>query len=277
MTVARRSDKPRSGASDDSRAARPATPAANLTPTAVGIAAHPAPGPSRWNGRTRFPAPLPWLWLFGALLLAGCAGQPAPQPQATPAQAHQDLLGRIARDHGPEAAQRVERWFDIIDRGRAAADAERLQLANGFFNRARFTTDTEVWQRDDYWATPIEFLIEDAGDCEEFAIAKYFTLTGMGIAEDALRITYAKALGLDQPHMVLAWYPTPAADPLILDNLDPRILPASQRPDLSPVYSFNGADLWLARNRREQVRSGDAASLSHWRQLRDRLARQLGP
>lgn len=218
---------------------------------------------------------LPRALIVAALLLAGCAGQ-APRPEPVPA-APERLIQRIERENGPQAAARASHWFALIERGRSASDAERLQLANSFFNRARFTTDAEIWQREDYWATPIEFLIEDAGDCEEFAIAKYFTLTEMGIAEDALRITYVKALSLDQPHMVLAWYDAPAADPLVLDNLDPRILPASQRPDLTPVYSFNGSDLWLARNRREQVRSGDAATLSHWRQLRDRLARQLGP
>lgn len=256
----RRSDNPRSGASDDSGAA------------------HPAPGPSPWNGRIRCPAPLPWLWLLGALLLAGCAGQPSPPPLVVPEKSVSErLIETVARDHGAQAAARVRRWFELMEQGRTLPDPMRLQLTNQYFNSARFTTDYAVWQKEDYWATPVEFLIEDAGDCEEFAIAKYITLTRMGIADSALRITYVKALTLDQPHMVLAWYETPAADPLILDNIEPRILPASQRPDLIPVYSFNGSDLWLARNRREQIRSGDAATLSHWQQLRERLARQLGP
>lgn len=218
---------------------------------------------------------LPRALILAALLLAGCAGQPAPRPEPVPT-APERLIQRIERENGPQAA-RVSHWFALIEQGKSAPDPERLRLANNFFNGARFTTDMEVWQKEDYWATPVEFLIEDAGDCEEFAIAKYFTLTRMGIADSALRVTYVKALTLDQPHMVVAWYQTPAADPLILDNIEPRILPASERPDLIPVYSFNGADLWLARNRREQVRSGDAATLSHWQQLRERLARQLGP
>lgn len=208
------------------------------------------------------------------LLIAGCAGQPGTRPAPVPI-ASEHLVQAVEREHGPQAAARVSRWFELIEQGKSTPDAERLSLANRFFNEARFTTDQEVWQREDYWATPIEFLIADAGDCEEFAIAKYFTLTRMGIADTALRITYVKALSLDQPHMVLAWYGSPTADPLILDNLDPRIRPAGQRPDLIPVYSFNGADLWLARNRREQVRSGDAATLSHWQQLRSRLAGQM--
>src|SRR5690606_15984614 len=149
--------------------------------------------------------------------------------------------------HGVLAAERVRRWFRVIETGHKTHDSTRLQLANDIFNQSRFTTDAEVWQQPDYWATPTDFLIADAGDCEEFAIAKYFTLIEMGMADTVLRITYVKALTLDQPHMVLAWYQTPAAEPLILDNLDPRILPASQRPDLIPVYSFNATDLWVAR------------------------------
>ena len=211
------------------------------------------------------------------LLLAACAGQPTPRPPPEP-DGRQLLLQRLEREHGAQAAERVRRWFRVIETGQNVDDRTRLQLANDFFNQPRFTTDDEIWQREDYWATPVEFLIADAGDCEEFAIAKYFTLVDMGMADAALRITYVKALTLNQPHMVLAWYETPAADPLILDNLEPRILPASQRPDLIPVYSFNGTELWLARSRREQVRSGDAASLSQWRDLRERFARQLaGP
>lgn len=208
--------------------------------------------------------------MVAALLLAGCAGQPLPRPEPVPT-----LIERIKSENGPQAAARVSHWFALIEQGRSMPDAERLRLANNFFNAARFTTDLEIWQKEDYWATPVEFLIKDAGDCEEFAIAKYFTLTRMGIADSAVRVTYVKALTLDQPHMVLAWYETSAADPLILDNIEPRILPARERPDLIPVYSFNGSDLWLARNRREQVRSGDAATLSHWQQLRERLAREM--
>ena len=75
--------------------------------------------------------------------------------------------------------------------------------------------------------------------------------------------------------MVVAWYQTPAADPLILDNIEPRILPASQRTDLIPVYSFNGTTLWLARTRKEQVVSGSANQLEQWRELRRRLSELL--
>ncbi|MBI2783319.1 MAG: transglutaminase-like cysteine peptidase [Gammaproteobacteria bacterium] len=208
-------------------------------------------------------------------MLAGCAGQPAPRPPPAPPAASQRLIQTIERENGPQAAARVRYWFALIEQGKSAPDAERLRLANNFFNAARFTTDMEVWQQQDYWATPIEFLIKDAGDCEEFAIAKYFTLLRMGIGEDAMRITYVRARTLHQPHMVLAWYPAPDDEPLILDNIEPRILPAGERPDLTPVYSFNGTTLWLARTRKEQVASGSAAQLEQWHELQRRLSELL--
>jgi len=185
--------------------------------------------------------------------------------------------------HDPLRA-RLERWAWLVALGRAGDLGDPvhasmlLDTVNDFFNGARYESDDLGCDEVDRWSTPLEFITRDAGDCEEFAIAKYFTLIEMGMADTVLRITYVKALTLDQPHMVLAWHQTPAAEPLILDNLDPRILPASQRPDLIPVYSFNATDLWVARSRHEQVRSGDAATLSHWRQLQERLTRQLtGP
>ncbi|MBI4206399.1 MAG: transglutaminase-like cysteine peptidase [Betaproteobacteria bacterium] len=103
------------------------------------------------------------------------------------------------------------------------------------------------WGKEDYWATPIEFLSTNAGDCEDFSIAKYFTLRALGVPDDRLRLTYVKELvQYNQAHMVVAYFPSPDAEPLVLDNINKTIQPASARSDLLPVYSFNGSNLWLA-------------------------------
>src|SRR5690606_3765884 len=95
-----------------------------------------------------------------------------------------------------------------------------------------------------------------------------FTLRELGVPDEQLKITYVKALEQNQAHMVLAYYETAEAEPLILDNLKPDVLPASARPDLVPVYSFNGEGLWLAKMRdREDRRIGDADSLDSWQAL----------
>ena len=130
---------------------------------------------------------------------------------------------------------------------------QQLERTNTFFNRRlRFEDDLEIWKIKDYWATPIESLSRRAGDCEDFAIAKYVTLRLLGIPDDKLRLIYVRAqIGgsssrVSQAHMVLGYFETPTADPLVLDNLTGEVRPATRRPDLTPVFSFNSAGLWVA-------------------------------
>ena len=228
--------------------------------------------------------------ITGLVLLSSCASRPPPAPtpvdqqsrsQTTPPGEisepdYQQLIADVKRQHGPVAAARVSYWADIIENGKHQQDLEKLQHTNRFFNDAQFLSDQEIWQQADYWATPVEFLIRDAGDCEDFSIAKYLTLDLMGVDIDKMRITYVKAESLDQPHMVLAYYASPTDTPLILDNINPLILPADQREDLTPVYSFNGRTLWLARSRNEQVASGDVQQIKLWRDLKKKIIWEFG-
>ena len=128
------------------------------------------------------------------------------------------------------------------------------------------------WGVPDYWATPLELIGSNGGDCEDFAIAKYFTLRELGIPDERLRITYVKAYlrasNQVQSHMVLSYYASPDAEPLLLDNLTDAIQSAAQRSDLLPTYSFNAAGLWSAKEREAGRRLGDADTLRAWRNLR---------
>ena len=169
------------------------------------------------------------------------------------------------------AEARLRRWYELIAAGPSLDAAEKLRRVNEFFNGARFLSDQELYGVADYWATPEEFIAHDAGDCEDFAIAKYFTLKAMGMEPAKLRITYVKSLTLNQAHMVLAYYATPDSEPLILDNLNQLIKPAGERPDLRPVYSFNTEALWLSRTRSEQIQAGNPGQLQQWRQMVARL------
>ncbi|MEA3221250.1 transglutaminase-like cysteine peptidase [Immundisolibacter sp.] len=182
-----------------------------------------------------------------------------------------DTLRAIERRYGPAAARRVLDWRQLIDTARDRPLPARLQAVNDFFNQLLFVDDIIHWHKSDYWATPVEFLATDGGDCEDFAIAKYFTLLELGVPESRLQITYVKALRLNQAHMVLAYYANPAADPLVLDNLVPDVLPGSSRDDLVPVYSFNGQGLWISRARGRGKRVGGSERLSLWRDLMTRM------
>ena len=181
------------------------------------------------------------------------------------------LLEYVEREFGDDARDRLENWEALVAEHEASPEPLQLQAVNRFFNRRDFRSDLSHWGEADYWATPVEFLATDAGDCEEYANAKYMTLRAMGVSDQRMRITYVDARHLNQAHMVLAYYPEPGAEPLILDNLVDSIQPASQRTDLSPVYSFNGSDLWLSRDSQEDRRIGTADDVAEWRHLRDRM------
>ncbi|MDU1061290.1 MAG: transglutaminase-like cysteine peptidase [Leclercia adecarboxylata] len=171
----------------------------------------------------------------------------------------------------PAARQRIDEWAALLNNPAQGTIQDKLKQVNQFFNaRMAFRDDIVVWKQQDYWATPNEFLRKGAGDCEDFALAKYFTLREMGVPANQLRITYVKALELNQAHMVVTWYSTPTAIPLVLDNLKTAILPATQRTDLLPVYAFNGEGLWLPQSGGNK-RVGDSKRLSRWQDLLTRM------
>ncbi len=187
-----------------------------------------------------------------------------------------EVIRAVQNKYGASAAQRVYEWQRLMSENKGRSEQEKLRMVNDFFNRLRFSSDIELWGKVDYWATPIEAMGKGAADCEDYSIAKYFTLKELGVPDSKMRIMYVKALRLDQAHMVLTYYPKPGAVPLVLDNLDKRILSANRRTDLAPVYSFNGDGLWLAKSRGAGQRVGTSKRINLWQDLKARMKRENG-
>ncbi|WP_116369139.1 transglutaminase-like cysteine peptidase [Parahaliea mediterranea] len=195
------------------------------------------------------------------------------------AQVNLDRMQQLAQSrYGNHTANTVAQWRDLIAAISTLPDEQRVERVNAFFNkRIRWQQDIDIWGQNDYWATPLETMARRTGDCEDFSIAKYMTLLLAGTAIDKLRITYVKAqmggsLGKHyEAHMVLAYYPTPAADPLILDNMVDIVRPASKRPDLKPVFGFNSKGLWVGGAAAPASRD-PGAKLSRWRDLLQRMS-----
>lgn len=187
-----------------------------------------------------------------------------------------EMVQWVRAQYGDQAVGRMQAWQQLMARQQSLSETEKLDQVNRFFNQLRYRSDLSIWGQSDYWATPLEALGRGEADCEDYSIAKYFTLREMGVAEERMRIMYVKALDLDQAHMVLAYYADEDAIPLLLDNLRGEIVPADQRGDLAPVYSFNGEGLWLAKQRGNGERLGSSSRLSLWQEMRARMSMQIG-
>ena len=222
--------------------------------------------------------------LFAGAVVLLWGGTLAAQPAADLARITDPEMDRVAESVGSSDTERrvIKRrlggWKELTAsaRNRGLAEPEKLRLVNDFMLETPFFCDPVLWCMEDFWAKPVEFLANDGGDCEDFSIAKYFTLRALGVPEERLRIVYAvyQRGTFTGAHMVLAYYPTPDAEPLILDNINPSVLPASNRPDLVPVFSFNSQGLWGAKEQKGRAQPTDAyrAWGDHWRRVQTEAA-----
>lgn len=209
--------------------------------------------------------------LFLALVVAGAtAAERGFSSSVTPG-----LITRYVSLFGSGTTGRLRNWADFV-RGaperamkpQRSVEEALLALVNAHFNRVPSGDDSRIWGQADYWATPAEFVSVNEGDCEDYAIAKYFALKELGIPVGRLRFVYVTTWYSPNPHVVLAYYPNPRADPLILDNLQGGIDLASDRPDLTPVFTFNDEDF-------VQLLRTSPWSSRQWRELMQRLDREL--
>ncbi|HEX3139545.1 MAG TPA: transglutaminase-like cysteine peptidase [Rhizobacter sp.] len=208
-----------------------------------------------------------WLraWLLGCVL----AGLLCPLGVSQAWDAERMLAA--ARRISPRATAGAQALQPLLTQALDLDERAQLQAINEFFNRRiLFRDDTEIWGQLDYWASPLETLDKGQGDCEDYAIAKYFSLLAIGMPTSKLRLVYVRAQiggpgGAVQAHMVLAYYAAPGAEPMILDNLITELRPASRRPDLVPVFSFNSEGLWQGVG--PQSAGDPTARLSRWREV----------
>lgn len=218
--------------------------------------------------RRRFLVTVGALWLGAGLAI-----------HSTPAAAFdpQRLRQSMQQQYGQAGLAVLEEWFALLQQLQNQDIQAKLRGVNDFFNRRiRWVDDIRVWGEEDFWATPLEAMGKGQGDCEDYSIAKYITLKQLGVTSQYLRMIYVRArLGrsqITQAHMVLGYYSTPDAEPLVLDNIVPSITPASQRTDLDPLFSFNSDGLWAGGS--SQSRADPLARLSRWRSVIERMQTQ---
>lgn len=215
-----------------------------------------------------------FLATVGALWLGiGLGVHPTPASAFDP----QRLRQSMQQQYGQAGLSVLEEWLALLQQLQNQGVQAQLRGVNDFFNRRiRWVDDIRVWGEEDFWSTPLEAMGKGQGDCEDYSIAKYITLKQLGITSQYLRMIYVRArIGRSQTtqaHMVLGYYSTPDAEPLVLDNIIPSITPASQRTDLDPLFSFNSEGLWAGGS--SESRADPLARLSRWRSVIERMQTQ---
>ncbi len=137
---------------------------------------------------------------------------------------------------------KVPAWLEMIASMRGHGARDQLAVVNDFSNRFRYVLDQDNYGRSDYWAIPREFLTL-GGDCEDFAIIKYFSLRQLGVPADSLRVVVVQDTNLRIPHAVLAVY-TPD-DIFILDNQVREVVSHQKIAHYVPVFSLNERNWWM--------------------------------
>jgi predicted transglutaminase-like cysteine proteinase len=137
---------------------------------------------------------------------------------------------------------RRDEWQDLLTRIEGKDWKARIAAINSFMNEAEYITDIRNWGMADYWASVREFLRKD-GDCEDYAIAKYYSLKALGFNVSDMRVVVLEDTNLKTAHAVLAV--SLNGETLILDNQMPDVVKATSILHYRPIYSINEQAWWL--------------------------------
>lgn len=137
------------------------------------------------------------------------------------------------------------RWRIFLKQIAKLPKKDQLVQVNAFMNRWAYQVDPVLWNKKDYWATPLQFMYK-TGDCEDYAISKFISLLHLGFSPDDMRIVVLQDLNLKIPHAILVVYVD--GQPLVLDNQIKQVVHASRIRHYKPIYSINQTNWWLHRS-----------------------------
>lgn len=201
------------------------------------------------------------------LMLAILCLSPQIPSVASPHFSEEDIpaiVSKIETVYGNQAKIRAIEWLTLVKNHQNSDIPTQMDKVNNFFNQLVFVDDLKLWGMDDYWASMAEFIGAGGGDCEDFTLAKFYTLVFLGVPANKLKMIYVNAITYQEAHMVLAYQESPSHEPIVLDNINKQILNASQRTDLEPIYAFNADELWSTKKIGQGQVVGKATTIKPW-------------
>lgn len=143
----------------------------------------------------------------------------------------------------------IKEWKEMLSELQGKSLDEQLDTVNDWSNAHPYIIDQLNWGRNDYWETPYEF-IEVNGDCEDYAISKYYSLRALGIPADRMRVIIVQDLNLGGIiHAILGVYDD-NDELIILDNQIKQVRPALSIYHYRPIYGINERNWWTYKPRR---------------------------
>src|SRR5258707_4899078 len=96
-------------------------------------------------------------------------------------------------------------FLAIVDSGRALEGRARLGEINRAINlKLKPMSDLALYGAEDVWSPPLATFALGAGDCEDYAIAKFVALQEAGVSPDDLRIVILRDDRREEDHAVVA-------------------------------------------------------------------------
>ncbi|MES0870785.1 transglutaminase-like cysteine peptidase [Pseudovibrio sp. SCP19] len=127
-------------------------------------------------------------------------------------------------------------WVNLIKSAKSKPKFKRLAYVNRGINALlSYKSDQSIWGQADYWASPMDALGRRQGDCEDYAILKYWSLRKLGLAKDDLKVVAVFDQRTGQYHAVLdVQY---KGGSYLLDNRSGRVLLKRDRRNYQYVHT----------------------------------------
>ena len=154
---------------------------------------------------------------------------------------HDIMLIETCRHGGPCDQAGLVAFVTLLDTIEALPRAHQVEAVNRYFNQRPYRSDISLFGLPDLWQPPLAFSV-GAGDCEDYAIAKYVALRLLGVAERDLRLMVLLDLKLNKPHAVLEV--RDGRQLLILDNRSTAVT-IGLAETYRPIYALNRETRWV--------------------------------